>query len=89
VGVGFAKHYASSGLLVTTSALFVNRAVNYFYERAHIELAKQHCFAADFPTAVDQLGRALHLLPDDKATRQAYKQASEFVRSHDDQDARR
>jgi hypothetical protein len=66
---------------------FANRAVNYFYERAHIELAKQYCFAADFPAAVDQLGRALHLFPDDNATLQAYKQAYEFVQSHDDQDA--
>jgi hypothetical protein len=72
--------------VITPKLGFANRAVNYFYERAHIELAKQYCFASDYAAAVDQLGRALQLFPDDNVTAQAYKQAYEFLRSHDDQD---
>jgi hypothetical protein len=69
---------------VTTPQLrFANRAVNYAYERAHIELAKQYLLQQDLSAAVDQLGRAVHLFPDDQGTVQAY----EFVQTHSGQDA--
>jgi hypothetical protein len=69
---------------VTTLHLrYANRAVNYAYQRAHVELAKQYVLQHEDGPAINEIGRALQLYPDDPAVTHAYA----FVRTNEGQQA--